>query len=139
MENTDKLEKGAVEDVEMKVAEEEDWVSDNDANWKEAEDSIRDKLTPPTEQATEIEEKPAVQVPVLTEEKENPEVEKKVDEIDAILQKLLSVQHKPPGTMVDLKVKQIEMLVERSLKIIRKEKMLLHLSAPLTIGTDIHG
>ena len=81
MENTDILEKGAVEDVDMKAAEEDDWVSDTG-------EEIRDKLTPPTEQATEIEEKPAVQAPVLKEEKENPE---KVDEIDEILHKLLSV------------------------------------------------
>lgn len=60
-------------------------------------------------------------------------------DIDAMIQKLLSVREKHPGTMVRLPLEDIQKLIEVSQEIIRSQPMLLRLRAPLLVGTDIHG
>ena len=62
-------------------------------------------------------------------------------DVDAVLEKLLSIRSKVPGpnTMIDLDVDTIYALIDRAQRIIEKQPMLLRLKAPLTVGTDIHG
>ena len=95
---------------------------------------------------------------MIQNSKEEPENEKTIDEqnkpeaaseqvhgneseseVDEILSQLFSVQNKPVGTLVHLKLEQIEWLIEQSLALIQAQPMLLRLSAPLTVGTDVHG
>ena len=58
---------------------------------------------------------------------------------DSIMEKLLSVKGNKPGKLVDLKEEEIKFLIEKSLPIIREQKMLIELEAPLHICGDIHG
>ena len=58
---------------------------------------------------------------------------------DSIMEKLLSVKGNKPGKLVDLKEEEIKFLIEKSLPIIRDQKMLIELEAPLHICGDIHG
>jgi len=58
---------------------------------------------------------------------------------DNIMEKLLSVKGNKPGKLVDLKEEEIKFLIEKSLPIIREQKMLIELEAPLHICGDIHG
>ena len=58
---------------------------------------------------------------------------------DNIMEKLLSVKGNKPGKLVDLKEEEIKFLIEKSLPIIRDQKMLIELEAPLHICGDIHG
>jgi hypothetical protein len=44
-----------------------------------------------------------------------------------------------PGTFVELELSTIHQIIERVSKIIKEQPMLLEISAPLTVGTDIHG
>ena len=60
-------------------------------------------------------------------------------DVDAILTKLLAVRNKTPGSMVNLELDDISSLIERVLKIVSSQPMLLRLKAPITVGTDIHG
>ena len=60
-------------------------------------------------------------------------------EVDPIIDKLLSVRGNKPGKQVDLKEDQIKFLIDKSLQIIKEQKMLVELEAPLHVCGDIHG
>jgi serine/threonine-protein phosphatase PP1 catalytic subunit len=60
-------------------------------------------------------------------------------EVDDILNRLLSVRGNKPGKTVDLKEEEIKMLIDKSLIIIKDQKMLVELEAPLRVCGDIHG
>ena len=59
--------------------------------------------------------------------------------IDIIIEKLLSVRSCVPGKLVDLKEEEIKFIIDKSLPIIKREKVLVELEAPLQICGDIHG
>ena len=59
--------------------------------------------------------------------------------VDSIMEKLLSVRGNKPGKQVDLKEEEIKFLIEKSLQIIKDQKMLVDLEAPLHVCGDIHG
>ena len=59
--------------------------------------------------------------------------------VDAIIEKLLSVRGNKPGKQVDLKEEEIKFLIDKSLPIIKEQKMLVELEAPLHVCGDIHG
>ena len=59
--------------------------------------------------------------------------------VDGIIEKLLSVRGNKPGKQVDLKEEEIKFLIENSLQIIKVQKMLVELEAPLHVCGDIHG
>jgi serine/threonine-protein phosphatase PP1 catalytic subunit len=59
--------------------------------------------------------------------------------VDAIIDKLLSVRGNKPGKQVDLKEEEIKFLIDKSLPIIKEQKMLVELEAPLHVCGDIHG
>ena len=58
---------------------------------------------------------------------------------DTIIEKLLSVRGNKPGKIVDLKEEEINYLIDKSLPIIKEQKMLVELEAPLHVCGDIHG
>ena len=60
-------------------------------------------------------------------------------DVDNIIERLLSVRGNKPGKTVDLKEEEIKFLIERSIIIIKEQKMLLELEAPLRVCGDIHG
>ena len=60
-------------------------------------------------------------------------------EVDSIIEKLLSVRGNKPGKTVDLKEDEIRFLIDKSLQIIKEQKMLVELEAPLHVCGDIHG
>ena len=60
-------------------------------------------------------------------------------DVDSIIEKLLSVRGNKPGKQVDLKEEEIKFLIEKSLQIIKEQKMLVELEAPLHVCGDIHG
>ena len=60
-------------------------------------------------------------------------------DVDQLIEKLLSVRGNKPGKQVDLKEEELRFLIERSLPIIREQKMLVELEAPLHVCGDIHG
>ena len=60
-------------------------------------------------------------------------------EVDAIIEKLLSVRGNKPGKTVDLKEDEIKFLIDKSLQIIKEQKMLVELEAPLHVCGDIRG
>ena len=59
--------------------------------------------------------------------------------VDSIIEKLLSVRGNKPGKQVDLKEDEIKFLIDKSLPIIKEQKMLVELEAPLHVCGDIHG
>ena len=59
--------------------------------------------------------------------------------VDSIIEKLLSVRGNKPGKQVDLKEEEIKFLIDKSLSIIKEQKMLVELEAPLHVCGDIHG
>lgn len=59
--------------------------------------------------------------------------------VDAIIEKLLSVRGNKPGKQVDLKEEEIKFLIDKSLPIMKEQKMLVELEAPLHVCGDIHG
>ena len=59
--------------------------------------------------------------------------------VDNIIEKLLSVRGNKPGKQVDLKEDEIKFLIDKSLPIIKEQKMLVELEAPLHVCGDIHG
>ena len=59
--------------------------------------------------------------------------------VDSIIEKLLSVRGNKPGKQVDLKEEEIKFLIEKSNNIIKEQKMLVELEAPLHVCGDIHG
>ena len=60
-------------------------------------------------------------------------------DIESIIEKLLSVKGNKPGKTVDLKEDEIKYLIEKSTSIIKEQKMLLELEAPIKVCGDIHG
>jgi serine/threonine-protein phosphatase PP1 catalytic subunit len=62
----------------------------------------------------------------------------KID-VDNILERLLAVRGNKPGKTVDLKEEEIKYLIDKSLQIIRDQKMLVEIEAPLHVCGDIHG
>ena len=60
-------------------------------------------------------------------------------DVDSIIEKLLSVRGNKPGKQVDLKEEEIKFLIEKSNQIIKEQKMLVELEAPLHVCGDIHG
>ena len=58
---------------------------------------------------------------------------------DNIMEKLLSVKGNKPGKLVELKEEEIKFLIDKSLALIKEEKMLIELEAPLRVCGDIHG
>ena len=60
-------------------------------------------------------------------------------EVDQLIEKLLSVRGNKPGKQVDLKEEEIKFLIDKSLPIIKEQKMLVELEAPLHVCGDIHG
>ena len=58
---------------------------------------------------------------------------------DSIMEKLLSVKGNKPGKLVELKEEEIKFLIDKSLALIKEEKMLIELEAPLRVCGDIHG
>ena len=59
--------------------------------------------------------------------------------VDSIIEKLLSVRGNKLGKQVDLKEEEIKFLIDKSLSIIKEQKMLVELEAPLHVCGDIHG
>ena len=59
--------------------------------------------------------------------------------VEQIIEKLLSVKGNKPGKIVDLKEEEIKFLIDKSSPIIRDQKMLVELEAPLHVCGDIHG
>jgi serine/threonine-protein phosphatase PP1 catalytic subunit len=59
--------------------------------------------------------------------------------VDTIIEKLLSVRGNKPGKQVDLKEEEIKFLIDKSLPLIKEQKMLVELEAPLHVCGDIHG
>ena len=59
--------------------------------------------------------------------------------VDQIIDKLLAVRGNKPGKQVDLGEDEIKFLIDKSLQIIREQKMLVELEAPLHVCGDIHG
>ena len=59
--------------------------------------------------------------------------------VDTLIEKLLSVRGNKPGKQVDLKEEEIKFLIDKSLPIIKEQKMLVELEAPLHVCGDIHG
>lgn len=59
--------------------------------------------------------------------------------VDDIIKELIKVQHRNPGTMVNLELSQIQWLINKTLDLIIQQPMLLQLNAPLLVGSDIHG
>jgi len=58
---------------------------------------------------------------------------------DSLIENLLSVRRNKPGKQVDLKEEEIKFLIDKSLPIIKEQKMLVELEAPLHVCGDIHG
>ena len=59
--------------------------------------------------------------------------------VDQIIDKLLAVRGNKPGKQVDLGEDEIKFLIDKSLQIIKVQKMLVELEAPLHLCGDIHG
>ena len=60
-------------------------------------------------------------------------------DVDAIIEKLLSVRGNKPGKQVELKEEEIKFLIDKSIPIMKEQKMLVELEAPLHVCGDIHG
>ena len=60
-------------------------------------------------------------------------------DVENILDRLLAVKGNKPGKTVDLKEEEIKFLIDKSLSLIKEEKMLIELEAPLRVCGDIHG
>ena len=59
--------------------------------------------------------------------------------VDSNIDKLLAVRGNKPGKQVDLKEEEIRFLIDKSLPIIREQKMLVELESPIHVCGDIHG
>ena len=59
--------------------------------------------------------------------------------VDNLIEQLLSVKGNKPGKQVDLKEEEIKFLIDKSLPIIKEQKMLVDLEAPIHVCGDIHG
>ena len=60
-------------------------------------------------------------------------------DIEDILNRLLSVRGSKPGKKVELKEEEILFLIDKSATLIKNEKMLVELEAPIKVCGDIHG
>eukprot|EP00028_Trichosphaerium_sp_Am-I-7-wt_P014487 CAMPEP_0168508938 /NCGR_PEP_ID=MMETSP0405-20121227/436_1 /TAXON_ID=498012 /ORGANISM="Trichosphaerium sp, Strain Am-I-7 wt" /LENGTH=251 /DNA_ID=CAMNT_0008526217 /DNA_START=1196 /DNA_END=1951 /DNA_ORIENTATION=- len=60
-------------------------------------------------------------------------------DVDSIIEKLMSVRGKLPGTQVDLHRQEIVWLIRQALEILISQPVLLELEAPLKIVGDVHG
>ncbi|MCQ2819615.1 MAG: metallophosphoesterase [archaeon] len=60
-------------------------------------------------------------------------------DIDNILSRLLEVKGNKPGKIVELKEEEINFLIDKCIPIIKEQKMLVELEAPLKVCGDIHG
>ena len=60
-------------------------------------------------------------------------------DLDLIIAKLLSVKGSKTGKNVDLNEDEIKFLIDKSMTIIKEQKMLLELYAPIKVCGDIHG
>jgi serine/threonine-protein phosphatase PP1 catalytic subunit len=60
-------------------------------------------------------------------------------DVDSIMNQLLSVKGNKPGKQVDLKEEEIKFLIDKSLQILKEQKMLVVLEAPIHVCGDIHG
>jgi serine/threonine-protein phosphatase PP1 catalytic subunit len=60
-------------------------------------------------------------------------------DIDNIIERLLSVRGNKPGKTVDLKEEEIKFLIDKAMSIVKEQKMLVELEAPLRVCGDIHG
>ena len=60
-------------------------------------------------------------------------------DVDSIMNQLLSVKGNKPGKQVDLKEEEIKFLIDKSLQILKEQKMLVDLEAPIHVCGDIHG
>ena len=58
--------------------------------------------------------------------------------IDKIIEKLLTVRGQKPGKQADLREDEIKYIIDKSLQIIKDQKALVELEAPLKICGDIH-
>ena len=58
--------------------------------------------------------------------------------IDKIIEKLLTVRGQKPGKQADLREDEIKYIIDKSLQIIKDQKALVELEAPLKICCDIH-
>ena len=61
------------------------------------------------------------------------------EKIDGIIDKLLAVRDKKPGTTVQLSNDEVDFIVVESKKILINQPALLELEAPIQICGDIHG
>jgi len=59
--------------------------------------------------------------------------------IDIIIEKLLFARGHKPGWQVILEEEEIKFIIEQSLPIIKREKVLVELEAPIRVCGDIHG
>lgn len=60
-------------------------------------------------------------------------------DVENILERLLAVRGNKPGKTVDLKEEEIKFLIDKSMIIIKDQKMMVDLEAPLRVCGDIHG
>jgi len=62
-------------------------------------------------------------------------------DVDATIEKLLSVRTKVPGPscLIELDIDTINAIISKVQQVVQSQPMLLRLKAPLTVGTDIHG
>ena len=60
-------------------------------------------------------------------------------DVNSIMNQLLSVKGNKPGKQVDLKEEEIKFLIDKSLQILKEQKMLVDLEAPIHVCGDIHG
>ena len=60
-------------------------------------------------------------------------------DVDSIMNQLLSIKGNKPGKQVDLKEEEIKFLIDKSLQILKEQKMLVDLEAPIHVCGDIHG
>ena len=60
-------------------------------------------------------------------------------DVDSIMNQLLSVKGNKPGKQVDLQEEEIKFLIDKSLQILKEQKMLVDLEAPIHVCGDIHG
>ena len=60
-------------------------------------------------------------------------------DVDRLINKLLGVRDKKPGTMVSLNADEVHFLIDQCAIILASQPSLLELEAPIQIVGDIHG
>ena len=61
------------------------------------------------------------------------------DKIDQLIQKLLALRDKKPGTTCNLTAEEVTWLIDESAQILVNQPALLELEAPIQIVGDVHG